>query len=379
MPEPQPSSRLPALDWMRGIVMILMVWDHAGAIFDSGHLFSDSAAMYQPGSPLPWNHFLARFVTHLCAPTFLFLAGTSLALSIERRRAAGAQASVLDRNILIRGLLIAGLDPTLVTVTWALIQPLMVIFQVLYAIGVSFLCMIPLRRLPARWLVVLGAGFFLVSEAITVPVWDVQAWSTSLPFGFLLAVGKYGPIVVVYPLLPWLAMMMIGWGLGRTLLRYGAEGRSPVRLLAGSGAAALIAFAVVRGLNGYGNMLLLREDSGWVQWLHVSKYPPSFTFTALMLGIMAWMLAALFRYQERSTRPRWTNNPVLVFGQTALFFYIVHIPLLVAIVLLSGRGHALRLPGTFLITLLALLLLYPVCRLYRGYKMTHRDGWTRFL
>ena len=97
-----PSStlrRLPALDWMRGLVMVLMAVDHAGGVVDAGHLMTDSWGLYTPGTPLPVDHFLTRWITHLCAPTFLFLAGTSLALSMEKRQAGGTDARTLDRHL----------------------------------------------------------------------------------------------------------------------------------------------------------------------------------------------------------------------------------------------------------------------------------------
>src|SRR6266576_2404773 len=101
---PRKSHRVAAIDWMRGFVMFLMVIDHASMAFDRNHLFQDSALYADAATmALPAGEFFTRWMTHLCAPTFVFLAGTALALNVERRTAAGATAWAIDKNILLRG------------------------------------------------------------------------------------------------------------------------------------------------------------------------------------------------------------------------------------------------------------------------------------
>ena len=126
------TNRIATIDWMRGFVMVLMVIDHASMAFDRVHIAQDSALYADAATmALPAAEFFTRWMTHLCAPTFVFLAGTSLALSIERRVAKGANAWAIDKIILIRGAIIALLDPTIISLgsgRWT--------FQVLLAIGV---------------------------------------------------------------------------------------------------------------------------------------------------------------------------------------------------------------------------------------------------
>ena len=108
-------------------------------------------------------------------------------------------------------------------------------------------------------------------------------------------------MIVKYPVLPWLAIMILGWVFGRHLIRF-AAGQSKVsgkKVLWVSGTAGLLLFAIVRGIDGYGNMFLYRADSSWQQWLHVSKYPPSITYDALELGILFLCLALLRTIEER--------------------------------------------------------------------------------
>src|SRR4029079_12649941 len=129
---------------------------------------------------------------------------------------------------------------------------------------------------------------------------------------------------IKYPVLPWLAIMILGWVFGRHLIRF-ATGQSEIsgkKVLWISGAAGLLIFAIVRGISGYGDMFLHRSDNSWQQWLHISKYPPSLTYYALEMGILCLALAILRTLEPRiCVRP---NGIFLVFGQTAMFFYLVH-------------------------------------------------------
>ena len=117
------------------------------------------------------------------------------------------------------------------------------------------------------------------------------------------------------------------------------------------------------------------EGNTLIDWLHVSKYPPSLVYALLELGLMAIVLSLLMRL-ESFCKTTNRNNPVLVFGQTALFFYLAHFAVLTALKSLLERGS---LEQTYAITLLALIILYPICRAYRTLKWRHPQSWLRFL
>ena len=280
------TTRVIALDWMRGLVMVLMTVDHASEMFNAGRHVSDAFFLYKPGTPLPVVQFLVRWMTHLCAPTFVFLAGASLGLSTMRRLRAGESEVSIDRSILIRGLLIAALDP--LWMSWALTQG-SILLQVLFAIGASFVCMVPLRRLHSGTLACMAVGLMFFGEAIIGGLTKLFGGSLPLPLALLLSGGLFGKLIIGYPLLPWLAIMMLGWVFGRHLLRQ-QPAPKPDQWLRTGGLVALAIFAIVRGVNGYGNLLLFRDDQSLPQWLHVSKYPPSLSFYTLELGLMALML-----------------------------------------------------------------------------------------
>jgi uncharacterized membrane protein len=379
------TRRIAAIDWMRGFVMVLMTVDHASMSFNAGRLATDSAYLLDPatgaaawvsGTELPLAQFLTRWITHLCAPTFLFLSGTALALSTDRRIRAGATPGQIDRHLLIRGAVVLGFEGLLSLLSG------FVVLQVLFAIGVSLWAMIALRRLPTPALVVLGLGWFVVGEWVTRSLVPIGTSDPPLVLQ-LLIVPRYARITVLYPALPWLAMMALGWAFGRWLQAAppGSDAHArAVRCCARAGALALSAFVVIRGLDGYGNMGLHREAAGLAQWLHVSKYPPAASFALLQLGLMALILAAWIHVERRRARPVADRGPLLVFGQTALFFYVLHLPLLAgAAIALTGGIGKLGLAAAWLAVPIALAVLYPVCLGYRRYKRAHPQSWAAYV
>jgi uncharacterized membrane protein len=238
-----------------------------------------------------------------------------------------------------------------------------------------------LRHLPTPLLVALALAWLALGELVTLAFAPPGA-SASRAAALVLAPGRAGPAAVAYPLLSWLAMMMLGWAFGLhllTLRRRGAAASDAARRCAGAGLAALALFAFVRGWNGYGNMAVLRDDHSIVQWLHVAKYPPSLAFSALELGIMALLLAALLAYQGRIAGPPRARNPFLVLGKTALFFYLLHFPVLAVAagaLGLAGRGG---LAHTYAAAAVAVAVLYPGCLWYGRYKAAHPNGLAQYI
>lgn len=370
------AERLAPLDWMRGIVMVLMSVDHSSEAFNAGRLFTDSIFFYKVGTPLPLWQFLTRFITHLCAPTFVFLAGTGLAFSVERQVGKGERPSTIDRQIATRGLVIALYE---LWISWFVVPPHTWLLQVLYAIGISFLFMVPLRRLSNG--AALGLALFLIAAGEALVGLSVQlgADPANPPIALALLVvgGERGPLIIGYPPLHWLAILLLGWVWGRMLVRKSPPPAQIARQLAWAGLAALATFVCLRGANTYGNMLLYREDHSLVQWLHVSKYPPSVTYTTLELGIMALIMAALFQLAQLR-KPR-SEGLLITLGQTPMFFYLLHFPLLVMAGRICGVQHQLGLVATYAGAVSVVLVLYPFCRWYRDFKASGRHAWTRYV
>jgi uncharacterized membrane protein len=364
-----PRPRLAAIDALRGLVMVLMTLDHASGAFNAGRLVADSPFSYTPGTALDPAQFFTRWVTHLCAPTFVFLAGLSLSISVARRRARGEPPGGQDRFLVTRGLFIAACDP--LWMSWAFGMEGRVIFQVLYAIGMSFVAMAALRRLPRAALGALALATLLGHEVLAGLAMKLSGGHPGAAAVLLLTGGPLGKILVGYPLLPWLAIMALGYAAGGVVSSTPAERLS--RRALGAGLLALAVFALVRGLDGYGNLRLYRDDGSLVQWLHVCKYPPSLSYTALELGLMGLWLSLFLRV------PALCRGPLPLLGQTAFFFYLLHVHLLEGAAHALGLFHREGIGGTVLATALALAVLTPLCALYRRYKAAHPDGWARYV
>ena len=373
-PVTQTSSRIAAIDWMRGLVMVLMTIDHASMAFDRSHLDEDSA-MY-PGAAtmaLPAAEFFTRWITHLCAPTFVFLAGVALALSIERRVAKGINAWEIDKYIIVRGAIIVLIDLTLISFgsgRWNV--------GVLSAIGASMICMALLRRLPSWALMVLGLGWIALGEFPTDWAWDPPGSSGPLAALFMANYSS-DDLLIKYPLLPWLAMMVLGWVFGRHMNEHagGKTKLSPQTVLWIAGIAALVLFVIVRGASGYGEMFLNRTDDSWQQWLHVSKYPPSLTYATLELGILCVSLALLMAIEPLIGVRK--NGPFLVFGQTAMFFYLAHRLVMEIPATYFGLRGVGDLSTTYVVAAVLLVALYPACLWYRSFKAAHPKSFLKYI
>ncbi|MEM1452865.1 MAG: heparan-alpha-glucosaminide N-acetyltransferase domain-containing protein [Planctomycetota bacterium] len=395
MPSPLAHERrVLAFDRLRGLAMVLMAVDHAMYVFCGEKVAADSAYFGAIGQDLapyggPW-HFLTRWITHLCAPVFLFLVGTSLAQSIDHRQRRGDSAGSIDVHLMSRGAMLIALEFWM-SIAWGLL-----VIQVLWAIGASLVAFALLRRLPWRLVGALGAtwivGQELVIDALGItpaPAGPGSGGPTLLEALFLApnfyaypgfqvgAVALPGFAVVNYPVAGWLAIAMVGWAFGSWFVELQGRGvdapRIASRLLVRVGLALLVVFALVRLADGYGNFDLVRTDDSWLRWLQVSKYPPSLAFVSLTLGVGALLLGLLLR----SDRPG-RNGPLVVFGQTALFFYLVHIHAMEASrALLALRYDVLARENVFtqlstplaagwIGAVAALAVLYPACRAWRA-------------
>jgi uncharacterized membrane protein len=386
-------ERLDSIDLLRGVVMILMALDHVRDFF-SDRLFLDATDLKTTTPAV----FLTRWVTHFCAPTFIFLAGTAAFLAGTR----GRSRTDLSWFLLTRGLWLAFLEVTINRALWMFNYDLHHHGAgVFWAIGWAMVVLAGLVYLPASVVALLGVLMIVLHNLLD----GLTAGQVGLPGWLWVILHSPGDATVVdgftfgtgYCLVPWVGVMAAGYGFGKLLLLDRAVRRRVLLLL---GAALTLGFVILRAANVYGDPRPWVEQSSplWtlLSFLNCTKYPPSLLYLLMTLG-PAVMALALF---DRPPGP--LARPVVTFGRVPLFFYLLHIALIHGGAVLCDwlrfgwsplaaagpwevrpdavpESYGLSLPLVYLVWVLVLLILYPPCRWFAEVKRRHPGGWLSYL
>jgi uncharacterized membrane protein len=391
------AYRVPAIDVLRGLVIVIMALDHVRDYFMSSSV-QDPMSDPHTGALL----FATRWITHLCAPVFVLLAGTSAGLMAERRtpRALGA-------FLLTRGLWLIAIEWFVISTAWTfaplglpqLQGGILVPLQVIWAIGASMVALAGAQFLGRRACLLIGLAIVLGHNLLD-GVWPA---SLRMDLGQPLWVGLHAPMsfdlgpyraVVVYPPLPWIGVMLLGFGLAPWFTRPPGE-RDP--LLRRAGIALTLAFIALRALNVYG------DPRGWsvhpgdpaatvMDFLNTTKYPPSLLFLLMTLGPAAWLTS----YAERLRGA--VRDTLVAFGRVPFAFYVAHLYLIHGLSVLLGvlqgvpasqlmtisgfypkEGYGLSLGGVYIVWVLVVALLYPLCRWMAELKARRNDWWLSYL
>ena len=381
------SRRIHSIDIVRGAVMVLMAIDHV-------RVYSG----LPPGGPTP-GIFFTRWVTHFCAPAFVFLAGTSAFLHGEKLGDQGA----LSRFLATRGLWLILLEMTVIRLAWTFNFDFAtyLLAGVIWVLGWSMIVLAVLVRFPIGWIaafgliVILGHNLFdgtgNTGDA-SAPGW---VWQLLYLDGGI-RIGAGGPVLIVlYVLVPWVAVMAAGYAFG-TVLRWDADRRRRACLRIGLGAIAL--FVVLRGLNLYGDPRPWSADRmpAVLSFLNTTKYPASLLFLLMTLGPVIALLPWLDGVRGRIA------GMLEVFGRVPLFYYLLHIPLihLLAVLVALVRepaalswlfanhpvmvpappdGYAWSLGLLYLVTAVAVAALYWPCRRFADQKRQSKATWLSYL
>ena len=396
--------RLSYIDVLRGLVIVLMALDHAR---DYLHASGFAGNPLDPAQTTPLL-YATRWVTHLCAPTFVFLAGASAYL----QRARGKARRPLSAFLLKRGLWLIALELTVLSFGWSFALPYPLFLQVIWAIGWSMIALSALVWLPRPAVLVIGVAV-VAGHNLLDPITPQQFGPWSLLWkvlheGGLITAGGAPIGVAGYPVLPWFGVIALGYGLGPL---FTAAPAKRDRTFLALGVAMLATFAVLRGFNLYGNpagglgpagAAKLWQDqpdggSALMVFLDVRKYPPSLQFVLVTLGAVfaLWPLLARLRGPVAS----FFNT----FGAVPLFFYVLHVYLVhaLAIAANAAAGHDVRglftylanaftgsplmkglgfpLWGAYVGWVAVMALLYPPCRRWQAVKARRRDWWLSYL
>ncbi len=374
------KTRINSIDVLRGIVMVVMALDHVRDYF-SGFKF-EPTDLQHAGTGL----FFTRWVTHYCAPVFIFLSGTSAGLSAERE--SGEQRGRAWR-LLTRGLWLIVLEVTVVRLGWAFdVNYSLVFLQVIWAIGISMVALSGLIFLPRLLIVFIGLVMIFGHNLLD----GVHpAGSMGVLWDFLHVQGplRYGhgnTLFIIYPLIPWIGVMAVGYCFG-AIFRMEEGGRN--RWLYGIGLGAMTLFVALRGVNGYGDPSPWHAQGAWwrtvLSFINCSKYPPSLLYLLMTLGPAIAAMPLLERMSGR------VGGVFKVYGRVPLFYYILHIYLVHGLAvgasyLFRGGEHVevFSHPGYSLgvvygVWVLAVVILYFPCRWFMGVKMRRREWWWSYL
>jgi uncharacterized membrane protein len=379
---PRLTNRLTSLDILRGAVMVLMAIDHV-------RVYSGVPA----GGPSA-GIFFTRWITHYCAPAFVFLAGTAAFLHGRKL----GDMSALSRYLLTRGALLVVLELTVIRLSWTFSPGTMnwLLAGVIWMLGWCMMLMPALIRLPT-WaigtfglLVIIGQNIF---EPLAGALPPSLAWLGSfLYLGGEVTVGANGPaITVLYTIVPWIGVMAAGYAFGAIMTHEPGERR---RLCLRIGLSATALFLILGGAT----VLLQPADEGappaLIRLLNQQKYPASQLFLLMTLG----PTIALIPWAERARG--WFSTMLATFGRVPMFYYLLHIPVihLTALAVWFIRDGSVDtgrfatapyvsmppeqrwgLPLLYLVFLVVIAILYPLCRWFAGVKARQPGGWLRYI
>lgn len=389
------KTRIESIDLVRGIAMVIMALDHVRDYFHIGANLDDPLNLATT-TPLL---FFTRWITHFCAPTFIFLSGTSIYLQSLRKT-----KRELGVFLIKRGLWLVLMEWGIVSLGWTFNLHYNIIpFQVIWAIGISMFVfgLLMLASIPYKMIFVLGiilvAGHNVLDFAEAAPDFQSNFWWDLFHHGVFVPY-QYAPdhvALLVYPFPAWLGVMMLGYCAGVWFTSTcSPETRKRILIRTGLGLIAL--FILIRLTNIYGDPVdwSVQRNAFYtvLSFINVNKYPPSLLFLCVMLGPALLLLAFVEAIKNRFT------DSLVVFGRTAFFYYILHIYIIhiAAAICFFARGHSFEdaknvgqqfpfmfvAPGegyglgvVYVVWALVVIGLYPLCKWYDRYKTSHPNKW----
>lgn len=394
--------RIDSIDILRGIIMVIMALDHVRDFFHKVVLTHTGAVNTGPTDLETTTPvlFFTRWITHFCAPIFLFLAGAS-AWFMSRKKTKAQLSSFLIK----RGVVLILIECIIITfgITF---NPAynFIIFQVIWAIGISMVILGLLVFLP--YPVILAIGIIIVFGHNMLNYPSVSQglrggfWPDLLYFaGFsTYPIAEGHTLIIVYSFVPWLGIMMLGYCFGK-LFTINPDPVWRRKILLRMGAGLLLLFIVIRFINMYGDPVPWAAHHrgsifSFLSFINISKYPPSLDYFCVTIGGGLIMLALLEKSKNRLAMF------FRVYGRVPMFYYILHFYLIHLLVVvfffLQGYtiseidaggllfmfkppGFGVPLWGVYLVWIFVVLALYPLCKKYDNYKSTHKKWWLSYL
>jgi uncharacterized membrane protein len=383
----QDKSRVQSLDFLKGLVIVIMALDHVRDYFHRDIFYFDPTDIDQTNGWL----FFTRFITHFCAPVFVLLAGTS-AFFVHQR----IGDSELSKWLIKRGLWLVFAEIVIITFGWRFLFNFnSIIFQVIWLLGISMIFLAIFAHIPKK--IMIPVCLIVIFGHNSLDGFTGGQFSdlwTLLHVRGPIQLSENVSIISAYPLIPWIFVMPLGYHLG-SLYKPDYDPTARRRLLIKIGLSAVVLFFAIRMLNVYGNMTPWSNYDDFVKtvisFFNITKYPPSLLYLLITLGPSLILLAWAEHFRGS------IYNIMVLFGKVPMFFYIVHIYyihlLAVFAVYLTGydpklmfvdvfitfetrlQGYGFSLGVVYLVWLFVVLTLYPVCVWFWNYKKTHRHYW----
>jgi uncharacterized membrane protein len=390
----QQKQRVQSIDVLRGIVMVIMALDHVRDFFHVTAITDDPTNMATTTPAL----FFTRWITHFCAPIFVFLAGTSAYLNGQKKT-----KNELTGFLFKRGLWLILVEVILITLALTF-NPFynVILLQVIWAIGISMVLLSLLIRLPYRVLLIVGLIIFFAHNLLDYPE---AARKGNLPVLWAFLHGRHTFyninashfLFVFYSFLPWTGLMILGYCFGK-LYANDVDVLWRRKILLRLGLALTLLFVLIRYINGYGDPVhWAAQRNGMITFLsfmNVNKYPPSLLYCCMTIGPAMIALSFLESIQNKVTA--FFN----IYGRVPMFYYIIHFYLIhfICVIFFFANGYQMKdafnqqvpfgfrpvnfgypLWVVYLIWASVVLLLYPLCKKYNRYKSSHQKWWLSYL
>ena len=384
------TKRIESIDLLRGVVMIIMALDHVRDYFHYG-AFTNDPANLETTTPIL---FFTRFITHYCAPVFIFLAGTAAFLYGQKK-----SSKQLSKFLFTRGIWLIFLEIIVNNLIWWFdINYGFINLQVLWAIGFSMIALSVLIYLPKKILLIIGVVIVVGHNLLDGIVMD--GYSPQALLWYFVHQQKFLPIsesriiFFNYPILTWIGVMALGYCFGQ-FYRHGFDAEKRKKWLLRLGLGAIVLFFVLRFINIYGDLYPWGQQKNAVytilSFFNVTKYPPSLSFLLITLGP-----SLLFLYATENLKGRFANF-ILAYGRVPFFYYFLHMLFihffaLLLLLILGGKWQLMILKNevfmlgelatygyslwiVYLIWIGVVLLTYPLCKRYMLYKANNKDKW----
>jgi uncharacterized membrane protein len=388
------STRIESIDLLRGIVMIIMALDHVRDYFHADAFLFNPLDLEKTNAAL----FFTRWITHFCAPVFVFLAGTSAHLVGLRKGKKELSAFLLKR-----GIWLLVLEFTLINFSWFFnIEFSFIALTVIWALGIGMIVLsaaiyLPFKLILASGLVFVAGhnlldGVHVAGDDVASVGWALLHEARAFQLGhFLLFVG--------YPIIPWTGVMLLGYCFG-TYYRSSVNAEERKKFLLGIGSMLVLLFVVIRMLNSYGEPVRwATQDTAmftFFSFINVSKYPPSLLYVLITLGPALIFLGLSENFKGK------VSQYVIALGRVPMFYYIIHIYVLHILALFAAlatgfevsdmvfntwvtdspnlKGYGFNLSVVYAVWIAVVLALFPICLWYDRYKTLHREKrWLSYL